>query len=84
MADSKVGKVTHYYDHVGVAVVDLSGDLAVGDEIKVVGHGKEFNQKVDSMQIEHAAVSKAKKGDTVGIKVEQKAKDGDEVFIIKA
>lgn len=76
--------MTHYYDHLGVGVIELSGALAVGDTIKVVGHGKEFTQKVESMQVEHEQVEKAKKGESVGIKIDQKVKEGDEVFMVKA
>lgn len=84
MADTKLGKVTHYYDKLGVAVVELSGALSVGDTIKISGHGGEFTQKVESIQVEHESVEKAKKGDLVGLKVEQKIKEGGEVFKVKA
>lgn len=80
MADFKVGKVTHYYDKIGVAVIELSGDLAVGDTIKVSGHGREFTQEVASMQIEHENIKEAKKGQTVGLRVGEKAKENDEVY----
>jgi putative protease len=83
MADTKVGKVTHYYDKLEVAVLELSGALVVGDKIKIVGRAGEFTQEVDSMQMEHEKVNKAKKGDTVGLKVSQKVKDGDQVFRVK-
>lgn len=84
MPDLKVGKVTHYYDKIGVTVVELTDSLSVGDEIRISGHGNEFTQKVASMQIEHENVETAKKGQAVGLKVDQKVKDGDEVFKISA
>ena len=84
MADAKIGKVTHYYDKIGVAVIELNNSLAAGDEIKISGHDNEFTQKVESMQVEHKAVEKAKKGDLVGLKVDKKVKEGDEVFRVKA
>lgn len=80
MPDYKVGKVTHYYDKIGVAVVELTSNLEEGDEIRISGHGKEFIQKVESMQIEHENIKKAEKGQSIGLKVEQPVKDGDEVF----
>ncbi len=80
MADKKMGKVTHYYDHIGVAVVELKVKLSVGDKIKFSGHGVEFSQEVSSIQIEHANVQSAKKGQIVGLKVDKKVKDGAEVF----
>ncbi len=80
MADFKVGKITHYYDKIGVAVVELTGSLAVGDTIRISGHGTEFTQKVESMQIEHEGIQEAKKGQNIGLKIEQEVKDGDEVY----
>ena len=79
MADTKVGSVTHYYDKIGVAVVDILAPLKVGDKIKVTG-STEFEQEVGSMQVEHEDIKKAKKGDQIGMKVDQPVKDKDEVF----
>ena len=77
----KVGKVTHYYDKIGVAIIDLDAGLAVGDKIKFVRGGEDlFEQNVDSIQIEHNKVESAKKGDVVGIKSTEAVKDGAEVY----
>lgn len=82
MADEKIiGKVTHYYNAIGVGIVELEGGLKVGDTIRVKGKAGDFEQTVDSIQIEHDPVEKAGKGDVVGIKVRQKVKEGDEVFL---
>lgn len=84
MADFKIGKVTHYYDKIGVAVVELSGDLAVGDKIRFMRGGEDlFEQTVESMQIEHEQVKTVKAGDVIGLKTEQPVKDGAEVFKIQ-
>lgn len=80
MADKPAGKITHYYDKIGVAVVEVMSPLAVGDEIKVSGHENEFSQKIESMQIEHEQIQKAGKGKVVGMKVEQSVKEHDLVF----
>lgn len=84
MANKKIGSVTHYYDKIGVAVVKLkSGDLKVGDEIKLINlNGSEFTQKVESMQIEHAAIDIAKAGDEFGLKVVQPVKAKTEIVKI--
>lgn len=83
MADFKVGTVTHYYDKIGVAVVDLTADLAAGDKIRFVRGGEDlFEQEVGSMQIEHEQVQSAKSGQTIGLKAEQALKDGAEVYKI--
>ena len=79
MADTKVGNVTHYYDKIGVAVVDILAPIKVGDKIKITG-STEFEQELTSMQIEHENIKKAKKGDQIGLKINQPVKDKDEIF----
>lgn len=85
MPDQKVGTVTHYYDKIAVAVVKmLSGDIKVGDEIKFKDkEGNEFSQTVDSMQIEHANIDIAKKGDEFGLKVDKEVRPKTEVIKVK-
>ena len=85
MADFKVGKVTHYYDKIGVAVLELSGDLAVGEKIKFVRGGEDlFEQGVESIQVEHEQKQTASKGDVVGLKTENEVKEGAEVYKLVA
>ena len=81
MADVKVGKVIHYYDKIGVAVVEVLKSIKAGDTIKISGHDNEFTQTVVSMQIEHEILQTAKKGQSVGLKVDQAVKEGDELFL---
>lgn len=77
----KVGKVTHYYGKIKVAIVELDGDLSVGDKIKFVRGGEDlFEQDVKSIQIEHKKIETAKKGDIIGLQVEGEVKEGAEVF----
>lgn len=75
MADVQVGKVTHYYDKIGVAVAEVTGEIAVGDTIKISGHDTEFTQQVASLQIEHEQIQKATPGQTIGLKVDQPVKE---------
>lgn len=82
MADVKVGKITHYYDKIGVAVVEITKPLKVGDTIKISGHDKEFTQTISSMQIEHKQIDQAKKGQVIGLKIDQPVKENDEVFMV--
>lgn len=84
MQEKEIGKITHYYGHLNVGIVELSDTLKIGETIHVKGHSEDFNQAVDSIQIEHANVPEAKLGDTVGIKVAQKVHPGDRVFKIVA
>lgn len=75
-----VGEITHYYGHINVGVVKLLGKLAVGDKIHIKGHSEDFEQIVESMQVEHNQVKSAKKGDIVGMKVIQKVHEGDKIY----
>lgn len=79
ISNLKVGIVTHFYDKIGVAVVDLTSALHIGDVVKFSG-STDFSQTVTSLQVEHEKIEAAKKGDTVGLKVEQNVKPGDEVL----
>lgn len=86
MAEQKkkpVGKVIHYYSKIGVAVIELSGKLKVGDEILFEGATTNLKQTIESMQIEHEQVEEAKKGQAIGLKVEDRVKEGDQVFIVE-
>ena len=78
--DKEVGKVMSFYKKIGVAAIDLTGSLAVGDTILIKGHTNNFEQKADSMQIEHEKVEKAKKGDQIGMEVVDKVRVQDSVF----
>lgn len=71
-----VGKVIHYYDKIGVAVVKLQKSLKVGDKVKFSKGDASFEQIIESMQLEHKQVSSGKKGDEIAVKVDQAAKDG--------
>lgn len=78
--EKPIGKITHYYSKLGVGIIELSGALKVGEKIKIVGHSTDFDQTVDSIQIDHKEVEEAKKGDVVGMKVNDKVREGDEVY----
>lgn len=81
--EKPIGAVTHYFSNLGVGIVTLRSPLKVGDKIKIAGSTSHFEQEVDSLQIEHAQVEKAKKGDTVGLKVKEKVREGDLVFKVE-
>ena len=82
MSEHLVGTVSHYWGKPGVAGVELSGDLEVGDTIHIRGHSSDFVQTVESIQIEHEAVEAAGSGDAVGLKVSERARIHDEVFVV--
>jgi len=82
MADTKIGKVVHFYDKISVAIIKLDKVLKVGDKIKFVKGEDEFEQTVDSMEDDHKSVKTAKKGVEIGIKVSQPAKENTQVYKI--
>ncbi len=71
-----LGKVIHYYDKIGVAIVELSKAVKVGDTVTFQRGDQEFTQAIASMQVDHADVAKAKKGDVIGMKVDEEVKEG--------
>jgi len=75
-----IGKITHYFGNIGVGVIELSGALKVGDKIRIKGGTTDFEQVVDSMQVEHQNIDAAKAGDAAGLKVADKVRTGDEVY----
>ena len=78
-----IGKVVHFYDKLGVAIIDLSsGGIKVGDELKLKRGEEEFTQKVESLQVDHKVVDSVKKGDSFGVKVDKPTKVGTEVYTI--
>jgi len=78
--EQEVGEVTHYYSKLGVGIIKLSDGLLVGDSIHIKGGHTDFVQAVSSLQVEYRDVGSAKKGDSVGMKVDQKVREGDKVF----
>lgn len=80
MAEKEIGEVSNYFDHVQVAAIKLSAPLKIGDTIKFKGGEIEFEQTVDSMQINKVSVKSAKKGDEIGLKVAGKVRKDYKVF----
>jgi len=78
-----IGKVVHFYDKLGVSIIDLSsGGLKVGDEVKFKRGEEEFDQKIESLQVDHKSVDSVKKGDSFGVKVDKPTKVGTEVYMV--
>ncbi len=78
----EVGTVIHYFSKIGVAIVELSDTLSVGDHILTKGMTTNVEQTVDSMQIEHTSVKKAEAGKSIGLKVGDRVREGDTVYVI--
>jgi translation initiation factor IF-2 len=84
MEEQKVGIIVKYFAKPNVAAIELTdGSLKVGDTIRIHGHSTDFQQTIDSMQVEHASVTTAEKGASIGIKVKERVREHDVVFIVK-
>ena len=85
MEERKIGAITHYYGHLGVGIIKIEEEgLKVGDSIHFKGHTTDFQQAVESIQIEHKNVQEAKPGDIIGIKVDEHVREHDEVYKVIA
>jgi acyl-CoA hydrolase len=80
MSGNLVGKVSHYYNHIGVAVIDLKDSLQIGDQVHFFGRSTDFHQEITSMQIEHESITEAGKGQEIAVKVEKRVRNHDKVY----
>ncbi len=81
--EEKIGVVEDYFAHVGVAGVRITqGKLRVGGMVHIKGHTTDLTLKIDSMEIEHRKVEEAEPNDEVGIKVAERVRSGDEVYLV--
>ena len=78
-----IGEVTHYYGGIGVAIVKFNKEVALGTRARFHGATTDFEQVLDSMQYDHKEVNSAPKGKEIGIKVQDKVRDGDKVFLVE-
>lgn len=76
----EIGRMSHYFSKIRVGVIELTSALKVGDEIRIKGATTDFEQKVDSMQIDHENVESAKKGQGIGLKTAEPVREGDKVY----
>ena len=82
MGEKEIGKVSSFFSHVSVAAIKLTAKLKVGDKIHIKGSTTDFEDTINSMQIEKKEVKEAKKGDHIGIKVPEKVRPNDAVFLV--
>jgi putative protease len=79
VTEEPVGRITHYFSHIAVAAATLTGELKVGDRVRVKGHTTDFTEAIESLEIEHQTVDRAGPGDKVAFKVSEKARPGDQL-----
>ncbi|KKL20774.1 hypothetical protein LCGC14_2452100 [marine sediment metagenome] len=75
-----IGEITHYFGKISVAIIKITNSLKVGDEIRIVGGEVDFNQTIKSMEVDHKKIEKAKSGESVGLKVQEKVREGYKVY----
>lgn len=80
--ETQIGKVAHFFDKISVAILALTSDLKVGDQVRFLNakHGVDFSQGVESIQVEHKELTAGSAGMEVGIKVSQPCKEGTLVY----
>jgi putative protease len=76
----EIGRVSHYYDHLSVAVISLIEELKLGDKIHIVGHHTNLTERVGSMEVDHRSIVWVKPGDNVAIKVPSRVHEHDKVY----
>jgi len=84
MNEKRIGVVSHYFSHLEVAAVMIEEELMVGDTIHIKGHTTDVLQRVESIQLEHATVQRAGKGEDVGIKVKEHVREHDVVYKVSS
>jgi translation initiation factor IF-2 len=82
MPEIEIGKVSDFFARPVVAGIELTAPLKKGDKIHIVGHTTDLEMTIDSMQIANVTVQQAKKGDAIGIKVTDRVRKGDTVYIV--
>ena len=79
--NTPIGKVVHWYDKIGVAVIKLAGGLKVGDSVRVAHGDKEFTETIASIELDHAPVKSGKSGEEIAVKLSEKAGESSLVYL---
>jgi len=83
MPETELGVITHFFDRIGVGAIKVTqGTLNVGNTVHIKGAHTDVTVTINSMQVEHNAVTSAKAGDEVGVKFDQKLRVNDKVFLV--
>lgn len=81
--ERKVGEITHYFTNIDVAAIMLEDELNVGDTVRIKGHTTDFEQKIDSMEVDRDPIETGKPGQEIAIKVKNRVRKHDEVFLVE-
>jgi len=83
VAEKEIGSVTNYFSKIGVAVIKLTAPLKLGDEVRIRGGTRDFQQRVESMQVEHQPIEEAAPGQEIALKLDQKVRVNDKVYKVE-
>ncbi len=83
MEEKEIGKITHFFGKISVAVIELSDNVKIGDKLHVKGATSDFEQELSSMQIDHKEVQEAKAQESIGLKVNEPVREGDMVYRVE-
>jgi len=83
MAEKEIGRVTNYFSRIGVAIIELTASLQLGDNVRIKGGTRDFEQEVESMQVEHQPIEKGEAGQEIALKVDQKVRANDVVYKVE-
>ncbi len=83
MAETKIGVITHFYSNIGVGIIKLSDTLRVGQTVRIMGSTTDFEQEIEEMQNNHENIEAAETSQEVGVKVKDKVREGDEVYLVE-
>jgi len=81
--EKPIGAVTHFYGGLGVAIIKFVKPVKAGTTVRFEGHTTNFTQALASMQYDHKEIDAAPKGKEVGVKVDDKVREGDQVFLVE-
>jgi hypothetical protein len=84
MMEEEIGRVTHFFPKIGVAMIEITaGSLKVGETIRVKGHTSDFTQTVESLRQENLSVPEVNQGVSAGLKVKELVREGDKIYKVK-
>lgn len=83
MDEKEIGVITHFFANIGVGVIKLSGNLKIGDKIHITGETTNFEQILESMQVDRKDVEDAKPGDDIGVKFKDRVRANDKVYLVE-
>lgn len=83
MEEKEIGRVTNYYSKIAVAAIKLFAALRIGDTIRIKGRNVDFNQQVESMELDHRPIKMATNGKTIGLKVNNRVRRGYKVYRVR-